>query len=284
MSSSSSHCKTCRVQAAQRAGSAISEQYPAVHLQTWVDDVSLMSGLRLNPDKTGFITSSKETAANALKGLLQPGDPAHYDVFRDLGIDATAARRRRVTQVRKRFQKGRARAGIAHRLKLNRSVKYRLHKRAIHPVMTWGPQANGLAPQRRQQVRVMAAKGLRLQRSGSVDIIFDMNKKHPDPHDPIVLRRVHTVWKIYHSFDESKQHLFKTTWNTALGALLGAKHRSLARFKLFRPTCWAKDSTFKMVKSGIVQDMPPSLTALCPWSSSGPNWSSSSKKSCAGKD
>lgn len=103
--------------------------HPAALLQTWVDDVSFhvrgrdpiyvatealnayrslrkhltQAGLRLNADKTGFITSSKETAM-ALKALLGEGDPQHYDVFRDLGIDATCAKGRRVTQIRKRLK------------------------------------------------------------------------------------------------------------------------------------------------------------------------------------
>ena len=84
--------------------------HPAVSLQTWVDDVSFDihsrdadfaarealgafrtlktqvegAGLKLNTDKTGFLTSSKE-AARAVKALLQEGDPEHYDVLRDLG-------------------------------------------------------------------------------------------------------------------------------------------------------------------------------------------------------
>ena len=181
------------------------------------------AGLKLNSEKTGFITSSKETTT-ALKAILQPGDPEHYDVFRDLDIDATAAKRRRVPQVRKRFTKGRARAGIMHRLKLNTSVRYRLHRGAIHPVMTWGAQANGLAPQRRHQLRAMAARALKLQKSGSVDIVFDMNKKHPDPGDVIILQRVHTIWKLYHSFDDSKRHLFNSSWNLALAPLMKAKY------------------------------------------------------------
>ena len=228
---------------------ALQRQHPAALLQTWVDDVSFdvrgrdpiyvaqealqsyrclhealtEAGLKLNTDKTGFITSSKETAV-ALKAILQPGDPELYDVFRDLGIDATAAKRRRVPQVRKRFTKGRGRAGIMHRLKLNTSVRYRLHRGAIHPVMTWGAQANGLAPQRRHQLRAMAARGLKLQKSGSVDIVFDMNKKHPDPGDVIILQHVHTIWKLYHSFDDSKKHLFNSSWNLALAPLIKAKY------------------------------------------------------------
>ena len=134
----------------------LQRQHPAVILQTWVDDISFdirakhptyvaqealqayrnlrtalaQAGLRLNTNKTGLITSSKETAT-ALKALLEPGDPSHYDVFRDLGIDATAAKRRRVPQIRKRFTKGKARAGIMHRLKLNSSIRYRLHRGAV---------------------------------------------------------------------------------------------------------------------------------------------------------
>lgn len=46
------------------------------------------AGLKINSDKTGFITSSKEPA-KALDSNLQPGDPKHHNVLRDLGIDAT---------------------------------------------------------------------------------------------------------------------------------------------------------------------------------------------------
>ena len=89
--------------------------------------------------------------------------------------------------------------------------------------MTWGAQANGLAPQRRHQLRVMAARALKLQKSGSVDIVFDMNK-HPDPGDVIILQHVHTIWKLYHSFDDSKRHLFNSSWNLALAPLRKAKY------------------------------------------------------------
>lgn len=98
------------------------------------------AGLKLNTDKTGFLTSSRE-AGRALKALLQEGDPEHYDVLHDLGVDSTAGRKRRVAQVKKRFLKGRGRVGILHRLRLSKDIRYRLHKGA-------GAQANGLAPQR----------------------------------------------------------------------------------------------------------------------------------------
>lgn len=157
---------------------ALGRLHPAVALQTWVDDVSFdvvgtdpdfvareavmayrslnklltEAGLKVNTDKTGFISSSKETA-KALQLNLTDQGPQHHNVLRDLGVDATAARHRRVAQTKKRFLKGQGRAGILHRLKLQRNIRYRLHRSAIHPVMSWGAQATGSAPQRRQQLR-----------------------------------------------------------------------------------------------------------------------------------
>ena len=174
------------------------------------------AGLKVNTDKTGFISSSKETA-KALQLHLTDQDPQQYhNVLRDLGVDATGARHRRVAQIKKRFLKGQGRAGILHRLKLQRNIRFPLHKSAIHPVMTWGAQANGLVPQRRQHIRVLAARGLRLQ--GSVDVVYDMHPQHPDPGDSIIQQHLFSVWKICHAFDESTQHLFWTRWNVALGA------------------------------------------------------------------
>ena len=226
------------------------QEHPAVLLQTWVDDVSFdikgtdpdyaareavlafrtlqhhltAAGLSLNNDKTGFITSSKESA-KALDALLKEDDPQHHNVLKDLGIDATNSRRRRISQIKKRFLKGRGRAGIMLRLKLANTTKYRLHRGAIHPAMSWGAQANGLAPQRRQQLRVMAARGLGLQRTGSVDVVFDMHPDKCDPGDSIILQHVHTVWRVLHSFDEGARNLFWISWNSALDLLLKAKYR-----------------------------------------------------------
>ena len=93
---------------------ALVQDHPAVLLQTWVDDVSFdikgtdpdyvareavlafrslkthveAAGLKINSDKTGFISSSNEVG-KALDANLQESDPKHYNVLRDLGIDAT---------------------------------------------------------------------------------------------------------------------------------------------------------------------------------------------------
>ena len=52
-----------------------------------------------------------------------------------------------------------------------------------------------------------------------------MNPKFPDPGDSVIQQHLFSVWKVYHSFDESTQHLFWTSWNVALGALQKARYR-----------------------------------------------------------
>lgn len=139
--------------------------------------------------------------------------------------------------------------------------------------MTWGAQANGLAPQRRHQLRAMAAKGLWLQRSGSVDIVFDMNQKHPDP-DSIVLQHIHTVWKIYHSFDDSKQHLFKSWAPFSQPNTDGKSSRD--HFRHCKPTCLTMDLTSMTAQGGTDLAMLPSRIAPSPSNSFGLNWITSS--------
>lgn len=91
--------------------------HTTVALQTWVGDVSFdikgtnpdyvareavlafrtlhglleEAGLKVNKDKTGFLTSSKESA-KALQLNITEQDPQLYNALRDLGADATAAR------------------------------------------------------------------------------------------------------------------------------------------------------------------------------------------------
>lgn len=52
-----------------------------------------------------------------------------------------------------------------------------------------------------------------------------MHPDKPDPGDSIILQHIHTVWKVFHAFDESGQHLFWISWNSALDVLLKAKYR-----------------------------------------------------------
>ena len=65
-------------------------------------------GLKVNPKKTAFIATDKQTE-QALKGILQEHEPPISTVMRDLGIDHQAARRRRIPVLRQRLQKAKQR-------------------------------------------------------------------------------------------------------------------------------------------------------------------------------
>ena len=94
-----------------------------------------------------------------------------------------------------------------------------------HEVQTSQRSENGLAPQRRHQLGAMAAKAGAALWFSRHRLRHEQEASRSRAGGSVILQHVHTVWKIYHSFDESKQHLFRSTWNTALGALLKAKHR-----------------------------------------------------------
>ena len=91
------------------------------------------------------------------------GDPRHYDrgilqgcpqapaisklilfkplkaFLRDLGVDSTAGRKRRVAQVKRGFSRAVVESGsCTDRLRLSTGIRYRLHKEALHPVMSCG--------------------------------------------------------------------------------------------------------------------------------------------------
>ena len=111
------------------------EQHPKANLSSWVDDVGFdltgssalqvahqaveayrdlhlrltSLGLKVNPKKTAFIATDRDTE-HALKGLLQEHKPPISTVMRDLGVDHQAARRRRIPVVlRQRFHKAKQR-------------------------------------------------------------------------------------------------------------------------------------------------------------------------------
>ena len=106
------------------------EQHPKANLSSWVDDVGFdltgssalqvaqqavdayrdlhlrltSLGLKVNPEKTAFIATDRDTE-HALKGLLQEHEPPISTVMQDLGVDHQAARRRRIPVLIQRFQK-----------------------------------------------------------------------------------------------------------------------------------------------------------------------------------
>ena len=74
-------------------------------------------GLVVNSHKTAFIVTDK-TIHKELAKLLRPNDPPIQTVMRDLGIDHSAGRRRRIATLQQRFRKNRQRRIKLRSLKL----------------------------------------------------------------------------------------------------------------------------------------------------------------------
>ena len=116
---------------------------PDLHLNGWVDDIGFDGshkdaqhlaqwtlhawhqlrdglqavGLVVNSHKTAFIVTDK-TIHKELAKLLSPSDPPIQTVMRDLGIDHSAGRRRRIATLQQRFRKNRQRRIKLRSLKL----------------------------------------------------------------------------------------------------------------------------------------------------------------------
>ena len=93
---------------------------------------------------------------NSCVYLQQEGDPDITDLARDLGVDSSAARMRRVAKARV--------------------------KGSITPAGLYGHQCQGVAPRHMTWLRIMVAGALGCQKLGASDTIFDMRShKCQDP-------------------------------------------------------------------------------------------------------
>ena len=75
-------------------------------IQAWhqLRDSLTSAGLVVNSHKTAFIVTDK-IIHKELNKLLSPHDPPIQSVMRDLGIDHTAGRKRRIATLQQRFRK-----------------------------------------------------------------------------------------------------------------------------------------------------------------------------------
>ena len=104
------------------------------------------SGLDMAVEKSGFVVSSKELRRE-LRLLLRklPGPvPKVYDVLKDLGLDCTLVRKRRLPTQKQRVAKAGKRLW---KLSIfDRGVRQRLYRTNAFPAQIWGQQHQGTAP------------------------------------------------------------------------------------------------------------------------------------------
>ena len=210
----------------QRALKAFHKRFPQLHSDLRIDDFSFdvvdkgphnaariainayacvkaeleKDDLKVSEQKTGFIVSNA-TVKKILTEQLPEGGPKVHDVMRDLGIDCTAGRLRRIQTMKARRRKAGRKNVKLNSLKIpNRAIQLKIYKGSIVTGISWGHQAMGLAPQLRRKLRATMGRQMGLQRTGNLDILFDMYPRHRDPdyaafEDQVKLyRKFHGNW------------------------------------------------------------------------------------------
>eukprot|EP00913_Durusdinium_trenchii_P014808 g13886.t1 len=255
----------------QRALREFHKKYPQLHSDLWIDDFSFdvvdrnpqnaariaisayefvkaeleKDNLKVSPQKTGFIVSNA-TAKRILQQQLTEGGPKVHDVMRDLGIDCTAGRLRRIQTMRARRKKAGRKTVKMTSLKIpNRAIRLKLYKSSILAGINWGHEAMGLAPQVRRRIRATMARQMGCHRTGSIDIVFSMHPRHRDPDFGAFADQVRLYRRFYGNWPEALAKDLAKAWHVQKAKLTEDKHPH------FEHTC--RGQPFKMGSSAQVE-------------------------------
>ena len=234
----------------QRALREFHKKYPQLHSDLWIDDFSFdvvdrnpqnaariaisayefvkaeleKDNLKVSPQKTGFIVSNA-TAKRILQQQLTEGGPKVHDVMRDLGIDCTAGRLRRIQTMRARRKKAGRKTVKMTSLKIpNRAIRLKLYKSSILAGINWGHEAMGLAPQVRRRIRATMARQMGCHRTGSIDIVFSMHPRHRDPDFGAFADQVRLYRRFYGNWPEALAKDLAKAWHVQKAKLTEVKY------------------------------------------------------------
>ena len=182
------------------------------------------NGFTISSKKTGFVASSTQ-ASKHLRELLLPHEPQVYDVMRDLGVDSTGGRKRRLVTSATRAKKAHARQSKLSRLGPPPSTKLRVVKAAITSVALWGHPSVGVSPKRMKWLRTVVGKHLGKYKLGSLETILDMGaKKCQDPKRTIHKQHFKVVAKVFSAWIGGGKAHFELAWKATWRRLSAAKH------------------------------------------------------------
>ena len=225
-------------------------EFPRASVDVWVDDISVdftgmdanvvsrealdgyeqlktgleAIGLQLSATKTGFLASTVE-CKRALSLFRRDHQPQVHELLKDLGLDSSGGRRRRIGAQQKRLLKGRGRQTKLLHLKLrSRPVRIRIWKTSVHAAAGYGLEAQGIAPQRLRTLRQQLARHGGLQKGGSVDIVFDQHHKLQDPKDTIVERQLKAMHQLVQAWPVNQQGELRTAWRVSWRRLRAAAY------------------------------------------------------------
>ena len=234
----------------QRALREFSRRFPQLHTDLWIDDLSFdvvdkdpynavriaiqayefvkteleKDNLKVSAQKTGFIVSNA-AVKKILQEQLPKGGPRVHDVMRDLGVDCTAGRLRRIQTVRARRTKAARKTRKLMTLKIpERAIRLKLYKGSIVAGISWGHEAMGIAPQVRRRLRATMGRQMGLQKTGNIDILFDMQKQHRDPDYGAFEDQVRLYRRFFGNWPEHLARDLEKAWNFQKEKLRAAKH------------------------------------------------------------
>ena len=166
------------------------------------------AGLPVSLGKTAFVCSSPKVEA-ALKEYLPESDQIK-NAAKDLGIDCTAGRRRRIPFHRKRFGKGVKRKARLSTLRVkSMPARVRALRAGVQTVGLYGHEAVGLAPKRMHWLRASFAHELGRMSLGSVDITIDHAcPKRPDPAFTIISQHFKAIHRLLGFIPDSQRQHF----------------------------------------------------------------------------
>ena len=192
--------------------------------------------------------------------------------MKDLGLDATAGRCRRIPTIRKRSYKGKHRFSRLIRLKVgSRACKVRVIKGGIHSVIAYGAEGLGIPPQRMRAFRMPLGQSMGWQKGGSLDVIFEQHERLEDPQTTTILRHLVTFQRLYKRWPEDHMAELERAWEKAWQKLSNAEHPWRIAYGPMQATiCYLiqmgweasklKDWQSKLIRASSVESAPAGLS------------------------
>ena len=159
--------------------------------------------LPLSAGKSVWICSNT-TAEKELNKLLKEGDPQVQSLVKDLGVDSTWGRRRRLATHKARFSKGQQRQKRLVQLAPTQHAKTKACKQSVFGAALYGHMAMGLAPKRLKWIRHQHAAVLGRMNLGSTEAVIEQaSYKHDDPAFTIMNQHFRFMHKLLVAWTQS---------------------------------------------------------------------------------
>ena len=152
-------------------------------------------GLEISVKKSGFLVGDAATGRELKRVLSEfPGCPELKDTIKDLGIDNSLARKRRLTVHHSRLKKGRERLRKVRQLPAGKRRKF--VNMSAGSVALWGQMALGIPPQKLLAWRLNVARTNKwIKGRGSLEVAMQINATpFDDPYFRVRLEQF--AWRV----------------------------------------------------------------------------------------